>query len=118
MNEKDQTAVRKYEEAHVKAQQGAAGAAEKLYREAIALWEEVLPQATSPEYRKDTVVRLAAAYLVLGELQQQRGKRSRAEASLRKAVEHGERAVAQEPDRPLSRHNLEEARRLLRALRE
>jgi hypothetical protein len=55
---------------------------------------------------------------MLGDLQQRLGQRARAEASLRKAVDYGERAVAQEPDRPLPRHDLEVARRLLKGLRE
>jgi len=117
LEEKEQTALRKYEEAQVKADQGDI-AAQILYEEAIALWEEVLSQATDPAYRKFAVARLATAYLQLGELQQQLGKRSQAESTLGKAIDYGERAVAAEPERPLLSHNLEVARRLLGGLRE
>jgi tetratricopeptide (TPR) repeat protein len=115
LDEKDRAGVRKYEEAQLKAQQGAVEA-EGLYQEAIALWEEVLPQATSPEYRKTADSRLATTYLFLGVLQQRLGKRARAEASFRKAIDHGEKAVVQEPEQPPARQNLEVARRLLKEL--
>jgi tetratricopeptide (TPR) repeat protein len=117
LDDKEQTAVRKYEEAQVKAAKGEVEA-ERLYREAIALWEEILPQATNPEYRRSAISRLAAAYVALGELQQQQGKRSEAEAILKKGIDYAEKAVALDPDRPLPRHNLEVARRLLEGLRE
>ncbi len=116
LDEKDRQANRKYEEAIVKAERGEADA-ERLCEQALALWEEILPKATSPEYRKTAPGRLAGIYLWLGELQLQRGKRARAEASLRKAVEHGERAVADNPDGPLPRRHLDVARRLLKQLR-
>src|SRR5205823_5931218 len=101
--EKDLAAVRKYETALVKAEQNDP-AAESLYQEALTTWEEILPQAGNEMYRKQAVPRLAAGYLQLGELQLHLGKRAAAAAALRKAVDHGERAVALEPDRPLSRH--------------
>jgi tetratricopeptide (TPR) repeat protein len=115
LDEKDQAAARKYEEAQVKAETAPAEA-EGLYREAIALLEEVLPQAANEDYRKAAVVRLATAYHRLGQLQQQLGKRSQAEASLKKAIDYGEKAVAREPDRPLVRHNLDLARQALDGL--
>jgi tetratricopeptide (TPR) repeat protein len=115
--EKDRAAGRKYEEAQVKDQKEAAEA-ERLYKEAIALWEEVLPQADNEDYRKATVAQLATAYLQLGELQQQLGKRPAAEATLKKGIDYGEKAVALGPDRPLPRHNLEVARQALERLRE
>ena len=115
--EKDQTATRKYEEAQVKAAKGEVEA-EHLYEEAVALWEEVLPQADNPEYRKDALFRLALACLHVGELQQQQGKRFEAEAALKKAIAYGEEAVALDPDRPLAAHNLEVARQMLDELRE
>jgi hypothetical protein len=68
LEEKESAAVRKYEEAQVHAQQGDSQA-ERLYQEAIALFEEILPHATSPDYRKHAVARLAAACLYLGEQQ-------------------------------------------------
>jgi tetratricopeptide (TPR) repeat protein len=112
LREKDQRAVRAYEEAHVKARQGAAEA-ERLYAEAIALWEEILPQETSPENRRYAAIRLAGTHLELGELRQQLGKAREAEAALRKSVEYGEQAVALAPDRPLAKDNLELARQML-----
>jgi tetratricopeptide (TPR) repeat protein len=117
LDEKDRAAARKYEEAQVKTETAPAEA-ESLCREAIALWEEVLPQVTNDEYRKDAVSRLATAYLRLGQLQQQLGKRPQAEESLKKAIEYGEKAVARDPNRPLPRHNLDLARRTLEGVRE
>jgi Tfp pilus assembly protein PilF len=117
LNEKDQAGVRKYEEAQVKAEKGAAEA-EGLYREAIALWEEILPQGTAPDYRRFAVTRLATAYLLLAEQQQQHGKRAEAEAALLKSIDYGEQAVGLAPDRPLARHNLDLARQMLDRQRE
>jgi tetratricopeptide (TPR) repeat protein len=117
LDEKDQAAVRKYEEAQVKTETAPAEA-ESLCREAIAAWEEILPLADNEEYRKGAVGRLATAYLRLGQLQQQLGKRPQAEENLKKAIEYGEKAVAGEPGRPLPRHNLELARRTLEGVRE
>jgi tetratricopeptide (TPR) repeat protein len=117
LEEKDEAGVRKYEQAAVKADNHAAEA-EGLYREAIALWEEILPQATGTGYRKLAIRRLASSYLVLAELQKRRGKRSEAEAALRKSIEYGTKAADQNPDRPLVRHNLERARELLDELRD
>jgi tetratricopeptide (TPR) repeat protein len=117
LDEKAQTAARKCEEAEVKAAKGEVEA-EGLYQEAIALWEEVLPQASNEDYRKGAVARLAVAYLQLGELQQQLGKRSAAEATLKKGIDCGEKAVALDPGRPLPKHNLEVARQMLEELRE
>jgi tetratricopeptide (TPR) repeat protein len=115
--EKEQTAARKYEEAQVKAGKGEIEA-EALYGEVIALFEEILPKVTGEDYRKSAVDRLATAYFELAELQQQLGKRSAAVISLKKGMEHGEKAVALNPDRPLPRHNLEVARRRLEGLRD
>jgi Flp pilus assembly protein TadD len=117
LEEKDETAHRKYEEALVKAAEGAAEA-ETLCGEAIALWEEIVPQATSPEYRKNAIVRFATAYLFLAEIQEQRGKPAEVEATLRKAIDYGEKAVAQDPGRPLPKHKLDVARRMLDRQRE
>jgi tetratricopeptide (TPR) repeat protein len=117
LEEKDQAAARKYEEAQVKEQKGQIEA-ERLYKEAIALWEEVLPQADNEDYRKSAVARLAIAYLCVGELQQQQGKQPDAEAALKKAINYGEKAVALDPERPLPKHNLEVARQKLEALRD
>jgi tetratricopeptide (TPR) repeat protein len=112
LDAKEQTASRKYEQAQVKAAKGEAEA-ERLYREAIDLWQEILPRATNPEYRKSTIAQIALSYLQIGELQQQQGKRAEAETSLKKAIEYGETAVALDPDRPLAKHNLEVARNTL-----
>jgi tetratricopeptide (TPR) repeat protein len=117
LEEKDREAARKYEEAQVKSQKGDAEA-ERLFREAIGVWEEILPQATNPDYQKGATGRLALGYLHVAELQQQRGKRSEAEAALKKSIDYGEKAVALDPGRPLPRHNLEVARQMLEGLRE
>jgi tetratricopeptide (TPR) repeat protein len=117
LDDKERVAARKYEEAQVRAEKAPAEAA-RLYAEAIALWEEILPQATAEAYRKAAVVRLATAYLLLGELRQRLGERAPAEEALKKGIEYGEKAVAQAPDRPLPRHNLETARGLLEELHE
>jgi tetratricopeptide (TPR) repeat protein len=111
LENKDQLARRKYEEAQVKAAKGEAEA-ERLFREAIALWQEILPHA-SADYRKGTIAQIALTYLHISELQQQQDKRSEAEASLKKAVEFGKQAVDLDPDRPLAKHNLEVARNRL-----
>jgi tetratricopeptide (TPR) repeat protein len=117
LKEKERTGVRKSEEADVQAAKDPARA-EVLYQEAIALWEEILPHATNEKYRKAAVSRLATTWQQLGELQHHLGKRPQAEASLRKGIDYGEKAVAQDPERPLPRHNLEVARRLLEDMRE
>jgi tetratricopeptide (TPR) repeat protein len=117
LDDKERTACRKYEEAQVRVEKAPAEA-DRLYAEAIALWEEILLQATADDYRKAAVARLATAHLLLGELRQRLGERAPAEEALKKGIEYGEKAVAQDPDRPLPRHNLETARRLLEELRE
>jgi tetratricopeptide (TPR) repeat protein len=115
LDEKDRTAGDKYEEAQVLAEKND-HAAESLYLEAIALWEEVLPQATNEAYRKSAPARLAEAHLILAEFQQWLGKRDAAEATLKKAIDYGEKAVAQEPNRPLPKHHLATARGMLQRL--
>ena len=117
VDEKDKAAIRKYEEAEVSdAKEGPR--AEGLYREAIAAWEEILPQATNREYTTFAVARLTEAYIRLGDLQERLGKRSESEASLKKAIDYGQRSVDLEPGRPLAKHNLDIARRMLDGLRE
>ena len=116
-DEKDKAAVRKYEEAEVSDVKDGSRA-EGLYREAIAAWEEILPQATSSEYTTFAVARLTRAYIRLGDLQERLGKRLEAEASLKKAIDHGQRSVDLEPARPLAKHNLDVARRTLEGLQE
>jgi tetratricopeptide (TPR) repeat protein len=113
----ERTACRKFEEAGIKDQRGEPEA-ERLYEEAIAAWEEILPQATVPDYRTSAVVRLAGAYLTLAELQQRLGKPRVAEAALRRSIEYGEKAVREAPDRPLATHTLQAARQELVHLRE
>jgi tetratricopeptide (TPR) repeat protein len=117
LDEKEKAAVRKYEEAQVKPDQEAAEA-DRLCGEAIALWEEILPQATDADYRKLAVARLATAYLRLGNVRQGLGKLREAEAAFRKAIDYGEQAVGLAPDRPLPRHNLQLARQMLNQLQE
>src|SRR5262249_43049156 len=118
LGEKDRLAGLKYEEAQVKAIKGAAGEAERLYADAIALWEEILPRATAEEYRKVAPIQLAEAWLVLAELRQRENKPRDAEAALVKSIQYGEKAVKLAPDRPLVQHNLEVARNHLDRLRE
>jgi tetratricopeptide (TPR) repeat protein len=115
--EKDRAAARACEEADVKAQKPDAEA-EPLYRQAITLWEEVVPQAKNETYQKSLVARLTFSYLRLGRLQQQLGKRAAAETTAVKAIDYGEKALSLEPDRPLLKHNLELARDLSEQLRE
>jgi tetratricopeptide (TPR) repeat protein len=112
LDEKDAQAVRKYEDAEV-IEQKEPQKAEALFREAIAAWEEILPQATSKEYRKSAVARLARAYIRLGELQVGLGKRTDWEASLKKSIDYGSQAVDLDPGRPVVKHNLDVARRRL-----
>src|SRR5262249_54987234 len=69
-------------------------------------------------YRKNAIVRFATAYLFLAEIQEQRGKPAEVETTLRKAIDYGEKAVAQDPGRPLPKHKLELARRMLDRQRE
>ncbi len=117
LEEKEKTACRKYEEAQVQADKGGAEA-ERLTQEAIALWEEILPQATNEEYRRAAVARLLTAYLLLAELQKHHGRRFQAEQSVKRAIDYGQKAVAKDPDRPLPKHNLEVARQMLEEVRE
>ena len=115
LSQKNQEADRKYEEAEVRDQKGEPEA-ERLYREAIALWEEVLPHATAEAYRKNAVAQLSDAWLRLGELQRLKADRTASEASLKKAIDYAEKAVALDPSRPLLKHNLGVARRSLELL--
>jgi tetratricopeptide (TPR) repeat protein len=117
LKKKDKEAGRKYEQAAVAAEKGD-GAAEGLYQDALAAWEEILPQATNEDYRKYALARLAAVHLELGELHRKLDKLHDAEQDLRKAIDYGEKAVALDPDRPLPKHNLEVSRRMLDRVRE
>src|SRR5262249_16488165 len=108
----------KYEEAHVKAQKGATSEAERLYTEAVTSWEEVLTQASSPEYRKVTTMQLAEVWLLIAQLRLRENKPRDAEAALVKSIQYGERAVKLAPDRPLVQDKLEVARNQLDRLRE
>jgi tetratricopeptide (TPR) repeat protein len=117
LDEKDRRAWDKYDESLVQARKGDV-AAEATIREAIALWEEILPRATAVEYRKVVLPQLALAHLRLAELQQQ-GKSAEVETSLRKAIDYGEQALKVGPGRPrLVAENLELARQALDRLRE
>jgi tetratricopeptide (TPR) repeat protein len=115
LEQKDQAARAKFEEAQVKEQKGEVEA-ENLFAEAVALWEEILPQATNEEYQKYAFSQLASGLLHLGDLQDRLGKRSAAETSLKKAIEYGEKAVTLDPNRPLLKHKLEVAKNLLDGL--
>jgi tetratricopeptide (TPR) repeat protein len=116
LNQKSKEAYQKYEEAAVKDDKGDPEA-QRLYREAITLWEEVLPQATDEMYRKHAPAQLLEAYLRLGDLQRSRDDHNAAEASFKKAIDYGETAVARDPSRPLPKHNLSVARQRLELLR-
>ncbi|KAJ3062107.1 hypothetical protein HK102_008877, partial [Quaeritorhiza haematococci] len=83
--------------------------------------EEFKESATDPKYRKLGVERLATAYLLLGQHQLKQpdeSLRSAAAETLKKGIGYSERAVAESPDRPLLKHNLETARRMLDGLHE
>jgi tetratricopeptide (TPR) repeat protein len=112
--EKENAAIRTYEEAQASDEPSKA---EGLVRQAIAAWETLLPQSENPSYAKTATSRLATAYLWLAELQEQLDKRSDSEVSLKKAIDYGERAVSMDPARPLPKHNLQLARRMLEGLR-
>src|SRR5262249_57343771 len=111
----ERIAAGKFEEGEVKERQGVPGA-EELYVEAIAICEEILPKGKNPEYCKYARVRLAAEYLALAELRLRMTKTREAEASLQKAISHGQEAVKLDPDSPIAKDNLEVARHLLRDL--
>src|SRR5262249_37346290 len=117
LEEKDRTAGHKFEEARLNSQRGGIEA-ECLYQEAISLWEEVLPHATNPAYRKEAIARLTFVYFLLGEWQQQQGKRPEAEATIGQAIAYGEKALKLDSDRPIIGHVLVAARQRLVALRE
>jgi tetratricopeptide (TPR) repeat protein len=117
LNQKDREAERKYEEAEVKMGKDDPDS-ERLFAEAIAAWEEVLPHANIEDYRKSTTGRLALAWLHIGQVQEWKGKSGPAEESLKKAIDYGEKAVALDPSRQLYQHNLQVARRALEELRD
>jgi tetratricopeptide (TPR) repeat protein len=118
LEEKDRQGLRKYEEALVKSDKGAAPEAEKLLREAISLWEELLSQPQTEETRKFAIGRLGRAYLLLSQLQLEQGRRPDAESTLPKAIDYLEKAVALDPARILLKHSLESARKQKEHLRE
>jgi tetratricopeptide (TPR) repeat protein len=117
LNQKDKEAERKYEEAEVKMGKDDPDS-ERLFAEAIATWEEILPQANGKDYRKSTTGQVALAYLRLGRVQEWKGKPGPAEESLKKSIDYGEKAVALDPSRQLYQHNLQVARRALEGLRD
>jgi tetratricopeptide (TPR) repeat protein len=117
LEEKQQAAARKFEAAEVKDDQQKLEA-EKLYGEAISLWEEILPRLTDPKDRAFTISQLATAYLRLGALQQRIEKLAAAEASLKKSTEFGKEAVTLEPDSPANQHSLDVARQRLEKVRD
>jgi tetratricopeptide (TPR) repeat protein len=116
VQDQDEKAVHQFEEAEVKNQKGLPEA-EPLYREAISAWEAILTQPTAQPYRGYLLTRLATGYLARGHLLQRR-KAADAESVLQKAISYGEKAVAERPDRPLLKHNLEVARQMLDTLHE
>jgi tetratricopeptide (TPR) repeat protein len=110
-------AVRKYEEARAKAQKGEPEA-EGLFQEAIGLWEEILGKAISEEYRTHTFTVLVTAHGQLARTQQVLAHRAAEEATLKKAIDYGEKAVARDPNQAQCKLNLETARFRLFTLRE
>ena len=72
LEDRDDEAVRKYEEAQVMSAKDDQKA-ERLVREAIATWEEILPQAANAEYPKFAVARLATAFIRLAGVQERLG---------------------------------------------
>ena len=117
LTEKDRKAHRTYEDFQIKWEKEPAEA-EKSLGKAIALWEEVLPQATNLEYRKLTTNCLETAHRMHGILLSQMNKPREAETAFQKAIDYGEKELAQEPDRPLIKHHLDESRQRLETLRE
>ena len=117
LDERDRVANAKYEDALIKAEKGDVAAAVS-FREALDIWEEILPKATSDEYRTFAIAHIASAYVGLGEIQQHIGKGNEAEASYQKSIEYRKKAVALDPKRPLPKHNLDVARRKLEGLHE
>jgi|GEM_PF-2302801 len=118
LDEKDKRAWAAYDAALVGARKGDEAAAGQ-FEQAIALWEEILPRANNPGYRRASTAQLAVAYLRLADLREQQGKLAESEAALGKSIVHGEAALALGPDRPLLvRDNLEMARQMLTGLRE
>jgi tetratricopeptide (TPR) repeat protein len=115
LEERDDEAVRKYEDAQVMSEKEDLKA-EQLVRDAIATWEDILPHAASKEYPKFAVGRLATAFMRLAGLQERLGKRPDSEASLKKSIDYGARAVELDPSRPLHKHNLDLANRMLEGL--
>jgi tetratricopeptide (TPR) repeat protein len=116
VEQKEQDAQHKSEQAQVIGEKDAPQA-ERLYREAIDLWEEILPNATNQDYRRFALSRLAAAYLQLVRWQSP-ADAAKAETRLKKAIEYAEKAVELDPTRPLPKHNLDVARRSLAALQD
>ena len=109
LDEKEKAGIRKFKEAEVKAVNGDV-AAENLFREGIALWEEVQARRKDEEYQLFASKRLAWAYLLLGEFQLDLAKHNEAKAALTRAIEYGEKAVFREPESPNARRYLEQAR--------
>jgi hypothetical protein len=107
--EKDKAASAKYEEGVIKADKHEPGA-DLLFREAIALWEEVLSRAKNPEHTKHAESVLADGYAALGENLLGNQKIREAESAYRKSLDHQSKAAALSPDRPLIQHELGRAR--------
>ena len=114
---KDKTAQDKYEAGVIKADKGDPEA-EGLFREAIALWEEVLQQAKNPEYRRHANGVLSEIYADLGKCLLGKSKFQEAESNFKKSVDYLETAASLTPDRPLLQHELERARERLELVRD
>lgn len=116
LQEKEKLASRKYEEFQVNIDMDPEGA-EKLLREANDAWEEVLKQANVPDYLKEAHGNLAGTHLTSAKLLLLLGRERDAERAVEKSVDHGEQALKLDPERPLVKKNLDEARKLLELLR-
>jgi tetratricopeptide (TPR) repeat protein len=112
LDEKDKIASRKYDDGVIKADQKNPEA-EGLFREAIALWEEVLPQAQNPEYRAHANAVLADVYAALSRCLLAKSKLQEAESTYKRSVDYLEIVASLSPERPLLQHELERARERL-----
>lgn len=114
---RDRAARRDYEEALVKDER-APDEAVRLYRQAIASWESILPHADNPDYRRSTTSMLGMAYYSLGEALHRQKKMAEAETAWTQAVDAFAKVVALDAAGPLARRRLDDARKSLDGLRD
>ncbi len=109
-------AWRKYEEFQVRVDKDPVSA-ETLLREANDAWEEVLKHADAPDYIKGMHANLSGTHLTAATLLLDLGRQRDAQTAVEKSIDHGEKALKLDPDRPLVKKNLEDARNMLELLR-